>query len=499
MVGTNCDITTRKENETRLLYQAYHDPLTGLANRAFLRERLQEMIYRAERLQHSLAVLCLDLDHFKVINDSNGHAAGDHLLRAAAALLAQAVRQGDIVVRLGGDEFAVLLEGPLTTADMAAVARKILGRIRAPISLGDNTHMLSASIGISCYPADGRTADELLTRADLAMYNAKEAGRNAFRFFTAELNDQVQEKAVLMAGLQTAIANGELWLAYQPRVDCVSGRMRSVEALLRWDHPLLGAVEPDRFIPLAEQTGMITTLGSWVLETACAQLREWRAAGRDLDRVAVNLSVRQLVQHDSVAQVAAVLERNGLAAHELELEITESMALQEPEIAVAALNGLHQLGVRIAVDDFGTGYAALAYLKRLPIDDLKIDRTFVSGVPHDSEDAAIARAILALARSLELTAVAEGVETTAQRDFLPPKAAARCRGICSAHRCRPICWYLGHAERSTVPCCRCARLAAAQHTACTAAYTAPTSCEHTPSCPSLHSIRPASVCLHQQR
>ena len=428
LVGTNCDISARKENEGRLRHQAYHDPLTGLANRAFLRERLQEMIYRAERQQHMLAVLCLDLDHFKVINDSNGHAAGDELLRAAAARLSNSVRQGDVVVRLGGDEFAVLLEGPLHTDAIAVTARKILSRISAPITVNDREHVLSTSIGVSCFPTDGRTPDELLTRADLAMYSAKEAGRNDFRFFTAALHVQIQEKAMLMAGLQSAIAQQQLWLAYQPRVDSDTGEVLSVEALLRWSHPQLGEIEPARFIPLAEQTGAIVQLGEWALRTACGQLRRWCDAGVALERVAVNLSMRQLLEVDLVERVIAILNEVGLAPQQLALEITESMAMQHPELVLETRARFEQLGVRIGLDDFGTGYSSLAYLKRFPIDDLKIDRAFVSGVPHDAEDVAIARAILALARSLGLTPVAEGVETVEQRDFLQAEGCREMQG-----------------------------------------------------------------------
>ena len=428
LAGTNCDISARKENEDRLRHQAYHDPLTGLANRAFLRERLQEMIYRAERQQHMLAVLCLDLDHFKVINDSNGHAAGDELLRAAAARLSHSVRQGDVVVRLGGDEFAVLLEGPLHTDAIAAIARKILTRISSPITVNEREHALSTSIGVSCFPTDGRTPDELLTRADLAMYSAKEAGRNDFRFFTTALHDQIQEKAQLMAGLQNAIAQQQLWLAYQPRVDCDSGAVLGVEALLRWSHPQLGEIEPQRFVPLAEQTGIIVQLGEWALRTACAQFRRWCDAGVMLERVAVNLSMRQLLERDLVERVVAILDEEGLAPQQLELEITESMAMQHPDLVLETLARFNQLGVRIGLDDFGTGYSSLAYLKRFPIDDLKIDRAFVSGVPHDAEDVAIARAILALARSLDLTPVAEGVETVEQRDFLQAEGCREMQG-----------------------------------------------------------------------
>jgi len=428
LVGTNCDISARKEHESRLRHQAYHDPLTGLANRAFLRERLQEMIYRAERNSHTLAVLCLDLDHFKVINDSNGHAAGDQLLRAAAARLSNSVRQGDVVVRLGGDEFAVLLEGPLHAETIAAIARKILARICSPITVDEHEHVLSTSIGVSCYPTDGHTPDELLTRADLAMYSAKEAGRNDFRFFTAQLHEQIQEKAQLMAGLQSPHLQQQLWLAYQPRVDSHSGEILGVEALLRWSHPELGEISPERFVPLAEQTGIIVQLGEWALRTACAQFRVWCEADIGLERVAVNLSMRQLLEPDLVDRILAILDEQHLAPQQLELEITESMAMQHPEAVLETLSRLDSHGVRIGLDDFGTGYSSLAYLKRFPIDDLKIDRAFVSGVPHDAEDVAIARAILALARSLDLTPVAEGVETIEQRDFLQAEGCREMQG-----------------------------------------------------------------------
>ena len=428
LVGTNCDISSRKESESRLRHQAYHDPLTGLANRAFLRERLQEMIYRAERHNHTLAVLCLDLDHFKVINDCNGHAAGDELLRAAAARLSNSVRQGDVVVRLGGDEFAVLLEGPLHAQTIATIARKILTRISSPITVDERQHALSTSIGVSCFPTDGRTPDELLTRADLAMYSAKEAGRNDFRFFTAELHDQIQEKAQLMAGLHSPYLQQQLWLAYQPRVDSHSGDVLSVEALLRWAHPELGEIAPVRFVPLAEQTGIIVQLGEWALRTACAQFRIWLDAGVSLQRVAVNLSMRQLLEPDLVERIVGVLDEHGLAPHQLELEITESMAMQHPDAVLETLSRLNGRGVRIGLDDFGTGYSSLAYLKRFAIDDLKIDRAFVSGVPHDAEDVAIVRAILALAHSLDLTPVAEGVETIEQRDFLQAEGCREMQG-----------------------------------------------------------------------
>ncbi len=428
LVGTNSDISARKEHESRLRHQAYHDPLTGLANRAFLRERLQEMIYRAERHNHVLAVLCLDLDHFKVINDSNGHAAGDQLLRAAAARLSNSVRQGDVVVRLGGDEFAVLLEGPLHTDAIAAIARKILSRISSPITVDENEHTLSTSIGVSCFPTDGRTPDELLTRADLAMYSAKEAGRNDFRFFTSELHDQIQEKAQLMAGLQSPYLQQQLWLAYQPRVDSFSGAVLGVEALLRWSHPELGEISPERFVPLAEQTGIIVQLGEWALRSACAQFRAWLEQGLGLERVAVNLSMRQLLEPDLVERIVGILDEYSLAPDQLELEITESMAMQHPDAVLETLSRLDQRGIRIGLDDFGTGYSSLAYLKRFPIDDLKIDRAFVSGVPHDAEDVAIARAILALARSLDLTPVAEGVETVEQRNFLQAEGCREMQG-----------------------------------------------------------------------
>ncbi|MGE0385904.1 MAG: putative bifunctional diguanylate cyclase/phosphodiesterase [Gammaproteobacteria bacterium] len=418
ITGTNCDISDRKRHEAQILFQAYTDPLTGLANRARIAARLQETIRRAERAGRSFAVICIDLDHFKYINDTGGHAEGDSVIREVGTRLAQCVRASDLVGRLGGDEFAVLLEPPLEPEEALAVAEKMIARLREPLRAGEREVVVSASLGISLYPLDGREPGELMSRADIAMYHAKESGRNAVQFFTAELNARMKEKASLMAGLQTALDNGELWVAYQPRVDAAAGSIRGVEALLRWRHPVDGDVPAERFIPLAELTGAIVPIGEWVLDTACRQMRAWLDAGASLEHVAVNVSPRQLHRGDIVERVAHALRDSGLPAQRLELEITESVAMQDPERVVGLLAGLKRLGVRIALDDFGVGFSSLSYLKRFPIDELKIDRAFVAGLPADPSDVAIARTILALARSLGVTPVAEGVESADQRDFL---------------------------------------------------------------------------------
>jgi diguanylate cyclase (GGDEF)-like protein len=365
-----------------------------------------------------LAVVLLDLDHFKTINDSLGHATGDLLLEAVAVRLAARVRETDTVARLGGDEFALLLDDTKGPQAAAVVGRALIDALAAPFELVGHQLYVTASLGVACYPQDGSDAESLLKNADTAMYGAKAEGRNNCRFFSQEMNARALETLVLGTSLRLALQRDELFLHYQPQYRLASGLPTGVEALLRWRHPEHGLVPPSRFIPLAEESGLIEPIGEWVLRTACRQMRAWRDAGLPLQRVAVNLSARQFRHPDLLQHVADVLDETGLAARHLELEVTESMVMQHPEDAAAVLAQLKATGITIAIDDFGTGYSSLSYLKRLPIDILKIDQSFVRGVPQDADDVAIIRAIIAMAKSLKLGLIAEGIEDADQRAFL---------------------------------------------------------------------------------
>ncbi|WP_341679298.1 EAL domain-containing protein [Niveibacterium sp. SC-1] len=416
-VGVCTDISSLKQYEERLHYQARHDALTGLPNRFEFQERFNDMLARAQRQNAQVAVMMLDLDRFKDVNDSLGHAAGDDLLQQVAERLGSCLRQIDVVGRFGGDEFAVLLDR-ISAQGAATVAEKLLQAFKPPFSVAGHQIFVSGSIGISCFPADATDAAALLKNADAAMYRAKTDGRNGFHFFSAEINARAMETLLTSSGLRLALERNELVLHYQPCVDLATGRITAVEALVRWQHPEQGLLAPLRFIPIAEETGLIEPIGEWVLKEACRQMRSWRDAGLPLERVAVNLAARQFAQADLPARVADVLKGAGLDACHLELELTESMMMEQPERVVQALRELKDLGVTVAIDDFGTGYSSLSYLKRFPIDFLKIDRSFIKDIPDDSEDMAITSAIIAMARSLGLQLIAEGVETMAQRDFL---------------------------------------------------------------------------------
>jgi diguanylate cyclase (GGDEF)-like protein/PAS domain S-box-containing protein len=417
-VGVCTDISSLKHYEEQLHHQSHHDALTGLPNRVLFQERCRESLSRAQRHGQLAVVLFLDLDHFKSINDSLGHAVGDLLLQAVGERLMAAVREVDTVARFGGDEFAVLLDGVKGSQDAAIVAQKLLDALALPFELEGHALYISVSIGIGCYPQDGTDVDVLFKNADTAMYRAKAEGRNNYQFFSADMNARALENLQMSNSLRLALERNELLLHYQPCVDLKSGRVSSAEALLRWNHPELGMVSPVRFIPLAEETGLIEPIGEWVLRTACRQMREWRDAGLPLRRIAVNLSARQFRHPDLVRRIAAILEETGLPARHLELEVTESMMMQNPESAAEILSQLKAMGATIAIDDFGTGYSSLSYLKRFPIDYLKIDQSFVSGVQDNADDAAITRGIIALAKSLNLKLIAEGVETGEQHAFL---------------------------------------------------------------------------------
>ena len=429
------DITARKHAEARLVYLANYDTLTDLPNRVLLGQRLAKAIDEAEHNERLLAVLFIDLDRFKVINDTLGHDSGDELLKVVAQRLSEAVRPGDTVARYGGDEFVLVLANVAHIDDVTRVVNKILGRLSPAITIGGRELFVTPSIGITLYPFDDRTGDELLRNADAAMFHAKEQGGNSFRFYTAELNARAERRLTLETSLRHALDRGEFLLHYQPQVDLLSGEILGAEALIRWQHPDWGLVSPAEFIPLAEETGLILPIGEWVLAEACAQARAWHDAGHAALRIAVNLSGRQLSQKDLPEIVASVLKRCAVARGTLELEITESLLMQDLEQTADTLDALVRLGVTVSMDDFGTGYSSLSYLKRLPIDVLKIDQSFVRDINADPDDAAIVQAIIAMAHSLGIKVIAEGVETAEQFAFL---RQYRCDGMQGYYFNRPV-------------------------------------------------------------
>ncbi|UTH74717.1 EAL domain-containing protein [Chromobacterium sp. IIBBL 290-4] len=417
-VAVFSDITQRKQAEERLHFLANHDALTSLPNRTLFLERLQSAVDRAGEERRQLALLFIDLDRFKLVNDTLGHYAGDQLLVHIARQLQSRLKPTDTVARLSGDEFTVLLENVDGEAQAAAAAQDMLDAISELSEVSGQQMFISASIGISLYPLDGEEADTLLVHADTAMYRAKERGKNGFQFYTADMNARALERLKLEYSLHRALAQGELELWYQPKVALDSGEMIGAEALLRWRHPELGLVSPDRFIPIAEESALIGQIGAWVLRTACADIRDWQRRGLKPGRVAINVSGRQLKHGDFVEQLRQALADYGLGSECLELEITESVVMEEGGAMIEMLRRLQELGLYLSIDDFGTGYSSLSYLKRLPVRGLKIDRSFIADLHHDSDDAAITRAIVSIAHSLGLDVVAEGVEEEAQRLFL---------------------------------------------------------------------------------
>jgi len=411
---------------------ATHDSLTGLPNRALFTESLTRALARADRHGWPVALLFMDLDRFKNLNDTLGHQLGDEALKEAARRLNSCIRESDVSARLGGDEFVLLVEEYEGPTVLIEIAERILAAIYQPLALGGHEINLSVSIGICTYPADARDANALLSNADIALYQAKEQGRNRYRFYSPRHNAHTVERLALETGLRYAIERDELVLLYQPKIGIASGRIVGVEALVRWQHPELGLLRPDRFIPLAEETGLIAPIGLWVLRTACAQARAWREAGMPMP-VAVNLSARQFHDGRLVADIAAILAAAGLEPGDLELEITESTVMQNPEQAVTLMEELRRLGVRLAMDDFGIGYSSIGHLKRFPIDSLKLDRTFVRDLPDDVNDVAITRAVIAMAHALSILVVAEGVEHEAQLDLLRTEGCDQYQG----YYCQP--------------------------------------------------------------
>ena len=427
-VAVFSDITERKAAEEKIQHLAHHDALTDLPNRFALRVHLEHALARARREGYGVALMFLDLDRFKTINDSLGHHVGDELLREVAVRLRQSVRDADLVARLGGDEFVVVLERMLRADDAAPVARKILETLARPCRLDGHELHTTPSIGIGFYPEDGEDIDTLMRNADAAMYHAKAAGRNNVQYFSAHMNETARTRLGIENALHAALRERQFILHYQPQFDLASGRLTGFEALIRWRHPERGLVPPGEFIPVAEESGMIVDIGNWVLEEACRQARVWQDAGLDFDHIAVNLAARHFARQDLVPAVRGVLYAAGLAPARLELEITETGLMEADAGVLAILEELNGMGVRLVVDDFGTGYSSLAYLKRLPVHRLKIDRSFVMDIETDASDAAIARSVIALAHALSLDVVAEGVETKGQADFLRAYGCDRVQG-----------------------------------------------------------------------
>jgi diguanylate cyclase (GGDEF)-like protein/PAS domain S-box-containing protein len=413
------DITERKRGEARIHQLAHYDPLTELPNRALFRDRLEQAIARARRNQQQIGLLFLDLDRFKAINDSLGHDFGDQLLAAAARRLTSSLRGSDTIARMGGDEFTVLIGDVVHAQDAGAVAQKVLGVLARPFQLEDQEVFTSASIGVAVYPADGEDAEDLIKNADSAMYQAKAAGKNAFRFYAADMNARARTRLELESSLRRALEREELRLHFQPQVDLASRRIAGLEALVRWERPGRGLISPAEFIPLAEETGQIVPIGDWVLRAACAQAVAWQAAGLPPLPVTVNLSARQFRQPDLVKTVLVALRDTALDPRFLTLELTESAIMLDAEASIETLRRLKEaVSISLSIDDFGTGYSSLSYLKRFPLNILKIDKSFVQDVTVSPDDAAIAAATIALAHSLNLKVVAEGVETEEQLAFL---------------------------------------------------------------------------------
>ncbi len=428
-VGVFSDITVQKKSEAELERLAFFDPLTGLPNRALFHERLQHEIDGARRENAAIALLFIDLDRFKWVNDTLGHAAGDELLNVVAKRLRALLRESDTVARLGGDEFTVILPGTGSTDHVSSVAQSIVNVIKEPIALSDQEVHVGASVGVAFYPDDGADLETLSKNADIAMYQAKEAGRDTFQFYSQKNNLQALRHIILDDEMHKALEREEFTLHYQPKVAAASGKMVGMEALLRWQKADGEMVSPAEFIPLAEETGLIISIGEWVLNSACRQMAAWAEEGAPGMKVAVNLSARQFRDRGLVEMVRSAIARTAIAPECLELEITESMVMGDVESAITTMKRLRALGVTLAIDDFGTGYSSLSYLKRFPINTLKIDRSFVSDLTLDSDDAAIVDAVISMATSLNLNVVAEGVESAEQLDYLRSRGCTELQGF----------------------------------------------------------------------
>lgn len=435
LTGVSWDVTEKelaesrlREKEEHLYFLAHHDVLTSLPNRRLLQDRMQHALAKARRSGYQAALIYFDLDRFKTINDSLGHAIGDRVLKEIASRLARQVRETDTLARLGGDEFVVILEQVEEAEKVAAVAQKLLLELTREILVEGHSLYVTASAGISLFPTDSVDSEGLMKSAETAMYRAKERGKNMCQYFTPDMNARARELLQLESGLRQALEQQQLVLHYQPQVDLTTGELIGVEALVRWEHPERGMVPPGDFIPLAEETGLIVPIGEWVLRTACAQSQAWRQAGFSPMRMAVNISPRQFRQSDLIARVDEILRETGLEPSALELEVTEGVIMNDVEAAIATMEELGKMGVLLAIDDFGTGYSSLGYLKRFPIAGLKIDRSFVRDIPGDANDAQIAASVIALAHNMNLRVVAEGIETADQLAFLRDKGCEHGQG-----------------------------------------------------------------------
>ena len=424
-------LSTQRELEEQkvVLHKlAHHDALTGLPNRLLFLDRLQQAIKKAHRSSSRLAVLFIDLDRFKQINDSLGHAMGDAVLKAVARRLEGCLREDDVVARLGGDEFTIIMDSLHDTRHVMAMAQKLIGIVQNSVKHEELELYVSASVGIALYPQDGEDAEVLLRNADAAMYRAKSEGKNSFQFYTAEMTEQAFERVLMESHLHRALESDQFTVLYQPQVDLRTDQLVGVEALVRWQHPELGQLSPSKFITLAEDTGLILPLGERVLRIACAQMAAWRQAGLKPGRVAVNVTANQLGDSDFLPMIERILEDSGCRPQWLELEITEGVIMQRHERSFQILQRLKNLGIELAIDDFGTGYSSLAYLKRLPVSKLKIDRSFIKDIPQDDSDNAITRAVIAMGHSLDLRVIAEGVERPRQAAFLKKEGCDEVQG-----------------------------------------------------------------------
>ena len=433
--GVGHDITERKHAEQKLNYMATHDVLTDLPNRLMFSQLLNHAVQSAQRNKRQLAVLFIDLDRFKIINDTLGHEAGDQLLQEIASRLKQTLRATDTVARLGGDEFVILIEEVNESSQVATVAHKILSVVIKPMVLMGEECRVTASIGISMYPKDAENEQSLMKNADIAMYFAKEEGKNNYQFYSKDIQSKSIERLSIETNLRLALERKEFSLHYQAQLDFKTNAITGVEALLRWQSQQLGQVTPTQFIPVAEETGLIVPIGKWVLKTACMQNVAWQRQGLPPVCMAVNLSLRQLMDENLIEDIRAALEDSGMAPNLLELEITEGMVMQNPTRAIEVLTGIKNMGIRLALDDFGTGYSSLAQIRHFPIDTLKVDRSFIRNIPKDSEDKAITEAIIAMGKTLSLRVVAEGVETQEQKTFLRKHACDEMQGY---HFSKPI-------------------------------------------------------------